>query len=180
VIHELYRDEFANVAVGIQQYGGGSAEAISSGSIDVSNITVAQKYVLWTHDRDAGPNDEPSTEASKFANKLQESRLTCHVFKKRELEYYYPAVVHSEAQREPNREQKIAATLGILRGDQRKKYKDAARDAELDVCVPRGQHLRSLLREYVRCRSQLDEEIIELVEGVLIPWKKQILGDDDK
>lgn len=77
VIRELYKNDFDNVAIGIIQYGGGAAEGIVSGTIDVSNIVPSQKYLLWTRDRDAKPTDMPSTASTRFKNKIERVGYTC-------------------------------------------------------------------------------------------------------
>src|SRR5262249_51983897 len=79
IIRELYKDDFQSVAIGIQQYGGGAAEGIISGSIDVSNITPAQKYIFWTHDRDARASEPPSSSATQFKNTLDKLGFSCHI-----------------------------------------------------------------------------------------------------
>ena len=71
IIRNLYKTDFENIAIGILQYGGGAAEGIISGSIDVSNITPAQKYTFWIRDRDAPENNQPSENARKLVKELQ-------------------------------------------------------------------------------------------------------------
>lgn len=173
IIHTLYKEDFKNIAITIQQYGGGAAEGIVSGSINVSNITPAQKYTFWIRDRDARPDEKPSTNSTKFCNKLAEAGCTCHILKKREIEYYYPEKIHIVAQQGDPRKEK--ATLEILKSDQSAKYKTAAEKCE--ICVPRGKNLRKLLSEHLTSKEQLDVEINEIIKKGIIPWVKEILGE---
>jgi len=173
IIEELYKDEFEGVDVGVQQYAGGAADGIISGSINVSNITPVQKYVLWIRDRDEPPKKDPSTEAMKFRNKLEQQGHECHILEKREIEYYFQEEVHVVAQQGDGT--KEAATQEILNGSQEAKYTTAAEPKE--VCVPTGIYLRRLLKKHLTSCDQLHEEIRQLVETTLIPWKKEILGD---
>ncbi len=46
VIRTLYAAEFLKVGVAILQYGGGAAEGIVAGTINVANIVPAQRYIL--------------------------------------------------------------------------------------------------------------------------------------
>ena len=175
IIHELYKKEFDNVSIAILQYGGSAAEGIISGSIKVSNIVPAQKYIFWTHDRDTRPSKEPSQNAKKFKNCIEKNDgFKCCIWKKREIEYYYPECIHVKAQQ--NNEEKEKATLEILNSDQQYKYCNAAK--EKNICVPKGKYLRKLLKENLNSKEQLDEEIREIVEKELIPWKKEILGEE--
>lgn len=173
IIRKLYQNEFDKVAVAITQYGGSAAEGIINRSIDVSNITPAQKYTFWIRDRDAKPTEEPFRESTKFKNRLTELDFVCHIWKKREIEYYYPEAVHIAAQQKDSA--KEAHTLSILNGEQGIKYSKAAES--LDVCVPKGKYLRKLLSEHLTSKEQLDEEIRKIIEDRLIPWKKEILGE---
>jgi len=173
IIRTLYKEEFGNVAIAIQQYGGGAAEAIISGNIDLSNITPAQKYLYWIHDRDTKPNGPPSPQATKFKNKIEKAEYPCHILKKREIEFYYPIDVHIAAQQGDNKKEK--ATIKIYQGDQSKKYKTAAKVNA--VCVPSGKYLRKLLSEHMTDKDSIDPEILKIIDKVLIPWKREIYGD---
>jgi predicted ATPase len=173
VIRTLYKSEFEKIGVGVIQYGGDAAAGIVSGSIDVTNITPTQKYTFWVRDRDAKPDEAPATGSVKFKNALTSAGLRCHIFKKREIEFYYPEIVHEKAQQ--GDAAKITATKAIFDGDQSAKYRNAAET--LRVCVPAGKYLRKLLIENLTSREQLDNEIRELIEQTLIPWKIEILGD---
>lgn len=175
IIHELYKEEFNNIAIAILQYGGSAAEGIISGSIKVSNIIPAQKYIFWIHDRDAEPSKKPALNAKKFKNCIEKNDgFKCYIWKKREVEYYYPECIHVKAQQ--NNEEKEKATLEILNSDQQYKYCNTAK--ERNICVPKGKYLRKLLKENLNSKEQLDEEIREIVEKELIPWKKEILGEE--
>jgi AAA domain, putative AbiEii toxin, Type IV TA system len=172
IIRTLYKKEFEKVAVGIIQYGGGSASGISDGTIDVSNIVPAQKYTLWTHDRDARPTEPPDPTAAAFNNKLLALGLASHVWNKRSIEWYYPEQVHVDGQ--GGNAAKEAATRAILNGDQSESYKKAA--GLQGVYVPRGKTLRRLLAKHLTDRNQLDPEIRDFVDK-LLAWKKEILGE---
>ncbi len=173
VIRTLYKEEFGNVAIAIQQYGGGAAEAIISGNIDLSNITPAQKYLYWIHDRDTKPNGPPSPQATKFKNKIEKAEYPCHILRKREIEFYYHIDVHIAAQQGDNKKEK--ATIKIYKGDQSKKYKTAAKVNA--VCVPSGKYLRKLLSEHMTDKDSINPEILKIIDEVLIPWKREIYGD---
>jgi len=173
ILHELYSQEFANVAIGVIQYGGSAAEGIVSGAIDVSNISPAQKYTLWIHDRDAASDQPPSPNSTKFVNALKKRGLKAYIWGKREIEYYYPEDVLIAAQQgDKSREQ---AVRSILLGNQKEKFKDAA--ARNNVCVPKGKYLRKLLKEHLTDKSLIDKEIKTLIDTTLLVWKKEILGE---
>ena len=172
VVRTLYAQEFREVAVGVIQYGGGAAEGIVSGAIDVSNIIPAQKYTFWTRDRDAAPEAPPSSESTKFRNALVKQGMECHIWDKRELEFYLPEELLVVAQQ--GNSTKEQAVRGILNGDQTQKFRDEASKAE--ACVPTGKYLRALLREHLTDKTQLLPDLREIVENKLIPWKEEILG----
>ncbi|MBE3129046.1 MAG: AAA family ATPase [Actinobacteria bacterium] len=175
IIRTLYEKEFNNIAVAILQYGGSAAEGIISERIEVSNIVPAQKYIFWIHDRDAKPSEKPASNATKFKNSIEKNNeFKCHIWKKREIEYYYPECIHVKAQQ--NDKDKEEATLKVLNGDQGQKYYKAAEGK--NICVPKGNYLRNLLKENLNSKDELDEEIREIVEKLLIPWKKEILGEE--
>ncbi|MFH1108149.1 MAG: AAA family ATPase [Planctomycetota bacterium] len=170
---DLYRAEFSKVSVGVQQYAGGAAEGICNGSIDVRNITQAQKYAFWVRDRDSRPDGIPATNATKFKNKLEQAAFQCHILHRREIEYYYPEGVLRAAQNgDTEKERKV---LAILRGDQDKKFKEAARES--DLCVPHGKRLRQLLQEHLTSFDELPEEIQTLMKQPLGAWVKELRGD---
>lgn len=175
IIRTLYKDEFDRIAIGIQQYGGGSADGIISGTIKVSNITTAQKYIFWIHDRDAEPSKEPSSGATKFKNALHKDGFECHIWKKREIEYYYPEIVHKVAQQGSS--QKETETLKILTGSQTSKYRDAAKCHS--ICVPTGTYLSKLLKEHVTSKDEIDVEVREIIEKKLLVWSNEILGKNN-
>lgn len=173
VIRNLYKTEFEKIAVGIIQYGGGAADGIISGAIDISNIVPSQKYLLWLKDRDSRPVDNPSTSSTQFSNKITQDGYECIILKKREIEFYYTEPVHVLAQQ--GDVQKVTATKGIYYGDQGVKYRNAAK--AVSVCVPSGKYLRRLLTANLTHKNQLDQEIKDIIEQKLIPWKKEILGE---
>lgn len=154
------------------QYGGGAAEGIFNGTIDITNIVPAQKYTFWIHDRDAKPSNQPSKVATKFVNKLLSLGVEAMILKKREIEYYYPEIVHIKAQQGDIHKEK--ATLNILNGDQDDKYKTLGKAS--NVCVPAGNYLRKLLQEYVLDKTNIGSEIREIIENKLLVWRDEILG----
>lgn len=173
IIRNLYSQEFDRIAIGVIQYGGSAAEGIISGTIDISNIVPAQKYLLWTRDRDSMPTEEPSSASKKFKNKINENGYECKILNKREIEFYYPLDVHIEAQQ--GDQSKIEATKAIYNGNQDKKYRDKAKES--NVCVPNGKYLKRLLNKHLDSKEKLDSEIREIIEDKLIPWKNEILGE---
>jgi len=172
IIRVLYKEEFKNISLGILQYGGGAAEAIVSGSIDISNITSAQKYTLWVRDRDTSPSEpHPSPNSTKFINALQSKGLEALILKKREIEYYFPDQILVDAQQGDSTKERIV--LEIKKGDQCKKFRKAAEpDA---VCVPNGKYLRELLKTHLKDKEQLDMELRDIIKK-LIEWKSIISG----
>jgi predicted ATPase len=175
IIRVLYKTEFAKIGMGIIQYGGGAASGIANKTIDVGNIVSSQKYILWTHDRDARPVDNPSTDAVKFKNAIERANMKCHIWAKREIEYYFPRILHDRTQQ--GSIQRILATRLILMGDQSQKYDVAAAAVTPDsVYVPTPKLLKRLLPRHVANKTDIDQEIRDLIETVLIPWKDEILG----
>lgn len=173
IIRTLYKSDFEKVGVGIIQYGGAAADGIISGAIDVSNITSTQKYTFWLRDRDEKPTNSPAISSTQFKNALEKAGLKCHILEKREIEYYYPEIIHIKAQQGDI--SKESATKIILVGEQGMKYREAGKLAQ--ICVPTGKYLRRLLTENVTSKDQLDPEIRKLIEDTLIPWKREILGE---
>ncbi|HEX9828423.1 MAG TPA: AAA family ATPase, partial [Flavobacteriaceae bacterium] len=98
IIRILYTKEFNKIAIGIIQYGGDNVAGIIKGTINVSNIVSSQKYTYWIHDRDAPPTNQPSTAARKFKRKLNSLSIKNKVLRKREIEFYYPEIIHVKAQ----------------------------------------------------------------------------------
>ena len=124
IIRKLYKEEFKNIAIGIVQYGGGAADGIKDGTIQISNIVPAQKYLLWIHDRDSSKDQSPSHEATTFQKTIDKAGFQCHIWNNREIEFYYPEIVHEKAQ--GNNPEKIKLTKLIYNGDQQVKYRTAA------------------------------------------------------
>lgn len=171
VLKELYREEFRNIAIAVVQYGGGAAEGIINGTISVENIVSGIGFHLWIRDRDSSPNDKPATNSTKFRNALEKHGEKCHILGKRELEFYFPDVLHIEAQQ--GNTDKIESVLEILNGEQSAKFDKLAQEKHCTVI--RGKYLRELLYRHLT-RDNLDSEISSLVEETLIPWRKDILG----
>lgn len=172
VLETLYREEFRDAAVGIVQYGGGSAQGITNGTISISNLVSAQNYTFWIRDRDTPVGENPETQATQFKHQLERHGLPCHILERRELEFYYPETLLVAAQQ--GDEEKEEAVKRIRHGDQRKSFEKAARDR--GVCVPTGKYLRRLLQEHLTSTEQLDHELRELVEEQLMPLKREVLG----
>jgi len=172
VLKELYRDEFKNIAIAVVQYGGDAAAGINDGTISVENLVPGRGFRLWIRDRDSSPNKSPSPKSKKFKAALERYGENCYIFKRRELEFYFPERVHIEAQQ--NNGDKEQAILAILNGDQSKKFKNLAGASQ---CITaRGKSLRHLLQKHLK-RDNLDPEIRKLVEKTLMPWRRQILGE---
>ena len=172
IIEHVYADDFKHVAVGVVQYAGGAAEGIISGKIGVGNLVPGAGYRLWIRDRDASPESEPAEEATRFRNALLKNKETCHILKKREIEFYIPERVHLEAQQgDANKEESI---LSILGGDQSVKFKDVAGKA--GCAAVRGKNLRKLLRDHLVSKDEVDREIRDLIEQTLLQWRKEIVG----
>jgi len=170
IIRNIYKEEFKNIAIGIIQYGGSNVAGIIKGTIDISNIVSSQKYTYWIHDRDTTPGSDPSLEAKRFRRKLKSLRIKNKILRKREIEYYYPEIVHVKAQQ--GNSAKEIATKSILNGPQNNKYKNLA----VNLCVPAGKYLKSLLLEHVKYKNQLCSEIRTIVR-FLISWKNEINGE---
>lgn len=172
ILRVLYKEDFYGVAVTVIQYGGDAAAAISNGTLQIRNITAAQKYTFWLRDRDAMPTEEPSTNSTKFQNSLEKAGLPIHITLKREIEFYYPLSIHLKAQQ--GDETKEELTRLIYTGKQDQKYRTAA--ATHNICVPQGACLKKLLNEHLLSKEDLDQEIIDIFEKKLLLWKQEILG----
>lgn len=171
VLHELYRQEFAGLAVGVVQYAGSAASGITSGDLSISNVAGAQPYVHWVRDRDAKPSDQPNPEAESFVNTLKAAGQSATLLSKREIEFYIPEAVYVEAQ--DGDSCKEAAARNACRGDQSKKLRKALSEAGCNTS--RGSTLRALLRKHLN-KSNLDPEIRRIVEEILMPWAKSLQG----
>jgi len=169
VIHELYQQEFKNVAIGVVQYGGDAALGIISDKINVLNIVPGKTYRLWIRDRDARPDEKPDANSTKFLNALKKYDETCHILDQREIEFYYSEAVHVAAQQGDSA--KELAIREILHGKQNEKFCDLASGCT----VPRGSNLKKLLQEHLS-KKNLDPEIKKIVEKILIPWRDDIFG----
>lgn len=172
ILRELYKDDFIGIAVTVIQYGGDAAATIANGTLEIRNITAAQKYTFWIRDRDAKPEENPSTSTTKFKNALDKAKVPIHITLKREIEFYYPLEVHLKAQQ--GNTEKEGATRLIYEGTQDQKYRKAAETT--GVCVPQGVNLKKLLKENLTTKDQLDQEFRDIFEEKLLQWKKEILG----
>lgn len=172
VLHELYAQEFAGLAVGVVQYAGKAAAGITSGDLSVANVASAQPFVHWVRDRDAKPNDPPDPEAESFVKSLVAAGQSASLLKKREIEFYIPEEVYAEAQ--GGNSSKETAARNVCRGDQSQKLRKALGQA--GCIIPRGSTLRSLLRHHLT-KSNLDSEIERMIEDILVPWAKNIRGN---
>lgn len=173
IIRTLYKEDFKNCSVCIQQYGGGAALGIIDGSIHISNLTPNQTHTFWIHDRDARPDAISDSNATKFINRIKSANSDGHILSKREIEFYFPIEVHVAAQ-ETDKSKEVK-TIEIFNGSQEASYdKSAKPDA---VCVPSGIKLRRLLKKHLTSKEQLDQEIREIIENTLLVWKKQIVSD---
>ena len=72
--------------------------------------------------------------------------------------------------------QKELDTVAILNSDQSIKYRTAAEPSQ--ICVPAGKYLKRLLKEVLTSKDQLDQEIRDIIEQNLIPWRDEILGNE--
>lgn len=175
IIRELYKSEFEKIAIGVVQYAGSAAEGIISGDINISNIVPAQKYTYWLRDRDTIPPDPPSAESTRFRNALKKQNVDCYIWNKREIEFYYPEKVLVAAQQgDPDKEKQV---LKIKNGAQTEKFRVAANKD--GVCVPKGKYLYKLLKTHLTSKDDLENEVKTIIEDILIPWKKEILGEQE-
>lgn len=175
IVRVLYAEDFEKVSIGIVQYGGSSADGIISGDINVSNIVPAQKYTYWIRDRDAQPSEIPSSNSTKFKNALNQLSLGCHIWSRREIEYYYPEEVLIAAQQ--GDKDKESAVISIRNSNQSEKFTVEA--SKYNICVPFGKYLKKLLMQYMNKKSQLEQEIKDIIENPLITWKREILGENN-
>lgn len=171
VLKELYGEEFRDIAIAVVQYGGDAAAGITDGTISVQNLVPGKGFRLWIRDRDSSSKESPAPGSTKFKNALEKNGEMCHILEKRELEFYFPEDVHIEAQQgDGNREQAVQT---ILNGDQSAKFKKLAEESH--CALAQGKTLRKLLRKHLR-RDNIDPEMCRLVEEILVPWRKKILG----
>lgn len=168
---ELYREEFHNIATAVVQYGGDAPLGIIDGRIKVKNIVPGSSHRLWIRDRHTAPGEHPGSNSTKFKNALRRNGEKCIILKKREIEFYYPEIIHIKAQG-GNRE-KEEAIREILKGDQSEAFDDLAKES--NCTVAHRNNLRKLLQESLS-RDNLDKEIRQMVEDILVPWCSEILG----
>jgi hypothetical protein len=172
VLHELYREEFAGLAVGVVQYAGDAALGITSGDLRIANVAGAQPYLHWIRDRDAAIGAPPNENAKAFVDALHEAGQSASLLTRRELEFYIPEQAYVQAQN--NDVVKEAAVRAIFAGDQSHKFRKAM--SASGCYVPRGSELRRLLRTNLT-RNNLDHEISNIIEEVLIPWANNLKGN---
>lgn len=171
VIHELYKQEFGGLALGIVQYAGKAAAGITSGDLSISNVAGAQPYLHWIRDRDASPNGPPDPEARSFIGALEDAKQSATLLNQREIEFYIPEQVYIDAQN--GDAVKEASVRSIIFGDQSQKFRTAMKRA--GCSLPRGSDLRSLLSKHLT-KSNLHSEIRGIVEGILVPWANAFRG----
>jgi len=164
-------NRWKDVATAVVQYAGDAAAGIIAGTISVENLVPGSGFRLWVRDRDSSPKKKPAAASTKFKNALEKNNENCHILKKREIEFYFPEEVHIEAQQGDSRKEE--AVRAIMNGDQSAKFRDLATAS--NYTTAQGINLRNLLRKHLR-RDNLDPEICMLVEEILIPWRKEILG----
>ncbi len=158
IIHELYKDEFKGISVGIVQYGGGAAEAIVSGAIKIENLVRGQKHLLWVHDKDSGIEELPSTSTTKLVNKLTQGGQKVITLKRREIEFYFGEEVLKAAQQD-NLEH-IERVIELYNGNQNSKFRDSIPEG---ACSPSGVYLRQLLKKYMTSSEQVEVDIKDIV-----------------
>jgi hypothetical protein len=170
-LHELYKQEFAGLAVGVVQYAGKAAAGITSGDLSIANVAGAQPYLHWIRDRDAASGAPPDGDAKAFVDALHGASQSATLLAKRELEFYVPEQVYVQAQNgDVVKEVDVRA---IFAGAQSHKFRKAMSTSGCHV--PRGSELRRLLRMHLS-RTNLDPEIRNIVEGILIPWASNLKG----
>ena len=172
VLHELYRQEFAGMTVGVTQYGGtAGAGPIMSSAITAANVSGGNPYTLWIRDRDAKEIDPPSQTTDRFVDALQAEGQHIYVLKKRELEFYIPEAVYVNA---PGNGAAKQPAIHAVFQDQSQKFKTAMGAAQCQN--PGAIQLERLLRKY-QTRANLDPEIVQIVTDRLLPWAREIRGD---
>jgi len=168
VLHELYGPELDGVSVGVLQYAGSAADGIVSGSLDLGNVCGHRGYVLWLRDRDAAANQDPDLTAERFRQAVQAAGQMCHIWRKREIEFYLPLPVFVEAV--SGDQSRVGAVRAALSGHGDQKFTHLA-----PGCTPSGEKLRQLLARHVT-KENLEAEVRELVEQTVLVWRREILG----
>ena len=168
VLRELYGPDLDGVSVGVLQYAGSAADGIVSGSLDLGNVCGHRGYVLWLRDRDAAANQDPDPTAERFRQAVQAAGQTCHIWRKREIEFYLPLPVFVEAV--SGDQSRVDAVRAALSGHGDQKFTHLA-----PGCTPSGEKLRQLLARHVT-KANLDVEVRQLVEQTVLVWRREILG----
>ncbi|MFC1587574.1 ATP-dependent endonuclease [Planctomycetota bacterium] len=174
LFNTIYSDIFSKIEIGVQYYRGSEIDQILSGNLSISHLTSAQQYVLWIHDRDSKPKDEPCKKIKKLKDFIETSGngMSFHILEKRELEYCYPEkVVIAFARGDTDKGSKLAE---ILHGDQSDKFRNLAKEVGVDI--PRGRALKQLLQEHFKEKDKVDTSINDIINDILIPWRNEILG----
>lgn len=112
VIETFYADEFHDLAVAVIQFGGSGADGVISGTISISNIASAQGHVLWIRDKDSAVEEPPASNIEAFAEAIRSAGHECHIWSRREIEFYFPESVLVAAQQgNSQREEEVRSVL---------------------------------------------------------------------
>jgi hypothetical protein len=168
VLHSLYATELAGVSVGVLQYAGSGADGIVSGSLDLRNVCGSRGYVLWLRDRDAPADTNPVPGTTRFREAVEAAGQDCHIWQKREIEFYLPLSLFAEAV--GGHQARVALVQAALSGGGSDKFTQLAPE-----CTPSGERLRRLLAKHLT-KENLELEVRELVEGTLLVWAREIIG----
>lgn len=170
VVEKFWKKRIPELAIAVQQFGGGAADGSLKGRIDVEHMAPANPYVLWIRDRDAPPNQDPLQARRRFKKKIEESGQNCHILDRREIGYYLPEDLLREHQTDPSA---ADAALKALNGSQEEKLRDLARRDGFEI--PGGRRLKELLDTHLREEHLGDIE--DHFDQILRPWAKEILGE---
>lgn len=123
VAEEIWRPNLAGVSLTVQQYGGDAAAAIRKGAIDVSNIAAINSHALWIHDRDAKPDEEPSSTTRAFKTALEDKGQKVEILTRREIEFYLPEAALVELNPDKDAQAAARAALQSDQGESMKKLR---------------------------------------------------------
>ena len=168
LVYELYGGDLSGVSVGVLQYAGAAADGIVSGSLDLRNVCASRAYVLWLRDRDAPATGEPDPSAVRFRAAIGAAGQVCHIWARREMEFYLPLSLFEEAV--SGDDSRVALVRAALSGAGNQKFTKLAPE-----CTPSGEKLRRLLAKHLT-KDNLDPEVRQLVEQTLLVWRGEILG----